>query len=495
MKRQPSITLILPSAGAILDRELTLEALLPVAADIQLLSPIALPGRFQFPNFMVMPGEPPSDLPQLLNRSLPLAEGEFIAVLSPGMQISASLPGLVAEWGRGTNYLYGDYAELDSTGSCQRRPANCCPEDITEREDWGFLEIYRTAALRELGGCDESLRFRPDYDLRLKLTDHLPAAHLPLPICCVNRPPEATAPEAAAALFFPGRGKFGGFSYLFMSPEEEKEVEEIFYRMLRRRGAYLATDRQGEFPARPPTHPRVSVVIPVHNRASFLPLSVGSVQRGIFQDYEIIIVDNASTDDTLSVAQELAAKDSRIRVVPLSDNIIARALNTGVQHARGEYIAQLDSDDEYTPRTLTALVEHLDQHSREGLAISYYELMDERGATLEEFGIIKHLEYNRNNILRVDGAGAVRVWRKAAILEFGGFNEEDFGHYGEDYDLVLKVGEKYDVERVHEVLYRYRRHPGNSDVLRSPDLKISNKTQARQRALQRRQKLNQQDGA
>jgi glycosyltransferase involved in cell wall biosynthesis len=234
----------------------------------------------------------------------------------------------------------------------------------------------------------------------------------------------------------------------------------------------------------------VSVIIPIHNRPEFLPLSVSSVQRGVFQDFEIIIVDNASTDDTLAVAQNLARRDSRLRVLSLPDNVIARALNAGVRAARGQYIAQLDSDDEYTPKTLDAMAHHLDSHPEEALAISYYELMDPQGKTLEEFGIIKHLEYNRNNILRVDGAGAVRVWRKAAIEEFGGFDERDFGHYGEDYDLVLKVGERYEVGRVHQVLYRYRRHPGNSDVLRPHEMKIHNKTLARQRAILRRRRIN-----
>jgi len=134
----------------------------------------------------------------------------------------------------------------------------------------------------------------------------------------------------------------------------------------------------------------------------------------------------------------------------------------------------------------------LDDNLDWALAISYYELMDEAGNTLNDFGVIKHLEYNRNNILRVDGAGAVRVWRKAAIEEFGGFNEQDFGHYGEDYDLVLKVSEKYEVGRVHQVLYRYRRHPGNSDALRPHAMKIKNKTLARRRAIRRRQEINQQ---
>ena len=73
----------------------------------------------------------------------------------------------------------------------------------------------------------------------------------------------------------------------------------------------------------------------------------------------------------------------------------------------------------------------------------------------------------------------------------GGFDEKELGHYGEDYDLVLKAGEKYEVGRVHKVCYRYRRHDDNTDVLRDPEMKIRNKTIARLNALDRRRKLNQ----
>lgn len=487
------LTLIWPEAEATSQSHRTLRSLLPVADKIQMIFLRPWPHQPRFPNSLVLTGDPPQTLAHLINRSLSVAGGEFLTMLQPGIEVSADLPTRLAQFADrhpDADYFYGDYVAIDSSGSRGSIESNCCPDDITEREDWGPLEIYRTSALHRMGGCDERIRFRTDYDLRLKLTDTQPAAHLPHALCAVaQRQPEQA--ETAQALFFPGRGKFGGFSYLFMDAAEEQEVEEIFYDALRRRGAYLEQAPGGMFPAPEHTRPRVSVIIPVHNRGAFLSLAVASIQRGEFPDFEVIIIDNASTDDTLTVAQSLARSDSRIRFISLPDNIIARALNAGVKAARGEYIAQLDSDDEYTAATLDVMVRHLDEHPDEGLAISYYELMNESGETLEEFGVIKHLEYNRNNILRVDGAGAVRVWRKAAILEFGGFNEEDFGHYGEDYDLVLKVGERYEVGRVHQVLYRYRRHPGNSDILRPQALKIRNKTLARQRAIQRRRTLNQ----
>ena len=214
------------------------------------------------------------------------------------------------------------------------------------------------------------------------------------------------------------------------------------------------------------------------------------MQTADISDWEYIIVDNGSTDNTRDVVRSYMAKDPRIKLIENDRNIISVSLNLGVRAAKGKYIAQLDSDDEHLPHTLRTMAEHLDNNPTWGLAISYYELMDEDGNVLPEFGVIKHEQYNRNNILRRDGAGALRCWHRSVILEFGGFDEEKLGHYGEDYDLVLKCGEKYEVGRVHQVCYRYRRHGDNTDVLRSSEMKIQNKTLARLNALERRKKLN-----
>ncbi|MCC6476379.1 glycosyltransferase, partial [bacterium] len=218
--------------------------------------------------------------------------------------------------------------------------------------------------------------------------------------------------------------------------------------------------------------------------------AIESVQRADISDWEYVIVDNGSTDNTRDVVREYMKSDPRIKLIENDRNIISVSLNLAVRAATGKYIAQLDSDDEHLPHTLRTMAEHLDNNPTWGLAISYYELMDVSGNVLPEFGIIKHEQYNRNNILRRDGAGALRCWHRSVILEFGGFDEKELGHYGEDYDLVLKCGEKYEVGRVHMVCYRYRRHDDNTDILRSPEMKIQNKTLARLNAIERRQRLN-----
>jgi glycosyltransferase involved in cell wall biosynthesis len=279
-----------------------------------------------------------------------------------------------------------------------------------------------------------------------------------------------------------------------MDKEEESHVENIFYNFLKKQKAWL----EGERTAIPPAHsgnsginaPLVSVVTPVYNRARFIGKAIQSLQANSLTDWEYLIVDNGSTDGTQETVLQYAEHDRRIRLIENDQNIIALALNLGVRRARGKYIAQLDSDDEYLPHTLEAMTSALESNPTWGLAISYYELMDVDGNVLPEFGVIKHEQYNRNNILRRDGAGALRCWHRSVILEMGGFDEQELGHYGEDYDLVLKVGEKYEVGRVHQVCYRYRRHDDNTDVLRDPEMKIRNKTIARLNAIKRRQEMN-----
>jgi GT2 family glycosyltransferase len=387
-------------------------------------------------------------------------------------------------------FFYGDYLLREAAGD-QRQTVRADIGDISEREDWGPLWAVRVPWLLKTGGLDEQNPRAAFYDLLLKSWGSGQRVHVGGPLAVISAPaPDDTAESAKRKLFFPGRGKLGGFSYLFMDPEDERQTEAVFYSFLKREQAFL----EGTLSLIPPSpaklSPMVAVITAVFNREKFIGRAIESVQAQTLGDWEYVIVDNGSSDRTREVVKEYAAKDARIRLVENDRNIIALSLNLAVKAARGKYIAQLDSDDNYLPHTLEKMTAALEANPTWGLAIGYYELMNETGNPLPEFGIIKHLEYNRNNILRVDGAGAPRVWHRSVMLQFGLFDEKELGHYGEDYDLVLKVGEKYEVGRVHEVCYRYRRHADNTDVRRDPEMKIYNKTLARLHALKRRQVMN-----
>lgn len=109
-------------------------------------------------------------------------------------------------------------------------------------------------------------------------------------------------------------------------------------------------------------HPRVSVIIPAYRTAQTLERAVQSVLAQSETDFEILIIEDCSRDTTLEVAQRLAATDRRITVYPLAENGgQARALNHGIERARGAWVATLDADDRYQPERLRVLLDAAEQ--------------------------------------------------------------------------------------------------------------------------------------
>jgi len=435
------------------------------------------------------------NIPEMLNEGINSSKGEYFTIFSGIELLPTAYEDMVTSLNKKEDIamVYSDYFEVYPDGIKKKTTLRDYDGDWTERFEFGYLKVYRKSLIEEVNEWSEEYDFAFEYDLHLKLADKYGFYHLKKPLYNYYlTAEEVEAKEVGTSkLYFAGKGKYGGFSYLYYSKDEKKEIEKAFKSMLKRRGIYLshknkelAVDRKRDYDV------KVSIIIPVYNREKYIGRAIESVLNQTFANFELICVDNGSTDRTKEIIRQYVKKDNRVRLIENYKNIIAYSFNLGIEAARGEYIAQLDSDDEYCPETLENMVKYLDSHPKCGLAISYYELMDKNGKTLKEFGIVKHLEYDRNNILRVDGAGAVRVWRKKVVDEFGRFDVENFGRYAEDYDLILKLSEKYEVGRVHKVLYRYRRHPGNTDNLLDAELKVRNKNLARRMAAKRRIEIN-----
>jgi glycosyltransferase involved in cell wall biosynthesis len=126
--------------------------------------------------------------------------------------------------------------------------------------------------------------------------------------------------------------------------------------------------------------PKVSVIIPAYNRAGSLPRAVQSVKIQDFDDYEIVICDDASTDNTVEVAQQMAAVDPKIKIVQLEQNHGAAAARNGaMQAASGKYFAFLDSDDEWLPGKLTRQVEIMEKTAPDvGVCLTGAEIIKNR---------------------------------------------------------------------------------------------------------------------
>ncbi len=129
--------------------------------------------------------------------------------------------------------------------------------------------------------------------------------------------------------------------------------------------------------------PRVSIIMPAYNASAFLQQSVASVVSQTFSDWELIIVDDGSTDGTADLADSLAVSDSRIRVIHQSNSGVSYARNSGIAAASGDFIAFLDADDAYRPEFLAELFSAATENNADCAACGHLRLYPD-GKTEEE---------------------------------------------------------------------------------------------------------------
>lgn len=202
--------------------------------------------------------------------------------------------------------------------------------------------------------------------------------------------------------------------------------------------------------------PTVSVVIPCYDQASFLGEAVESVLAQTFTDWEIVIVDDGSPDDTATVAHDLIARnlDHRIRLVRQANAGLARARNAGIEVARGRYILPLDADDMLDPRMLAATVEVLE--TRPDIAIAYTD------ETI--FGSVDRIlrlgEFEPFTLPAKNGFAYCSLYRREVWEAVGGYNPNMRWGY-EDWDFWVGAIERgYVPQRISEPLFLYRFRPG-----------------------------------
>ena len=126
--------------------------------------------------------------------------------------------------------------------------------------------------------------------------------------------------------------------------------------------------------------PTVSVIMPVYNTAKYVRASIESVLEQTFHCFELIIIDDAGTDGSLGICRQFT--DPRIRIISQINRGLSGARNTGIRHARGEFIALLDSDDIWEPEKLGQHVEHLRNNSDVGVSYAASRMIDDDGNLL-----------------------------------------------------------------------------------------------------------------
>ena len=223
----------------------------------------------------------------------------------------------------------------------------------------------------------------------------------------------------------------------------------------------------GDFPY------EATVIIPVKNRTKTIGDAIQSVlaQETDFA-FNLIVVDNHSTDGTGDIIEELFAVNNQqlLHLIPERTDLgIGGCWDLAIRHEKcGRYAVQLDSDDIYSDaHTLQSIVDTF-RRERSAMVVGSYRLCNFDLETLPP-GIIDHREWTEengmNNALRINGLGAPRAFYTPVIREIGFPNVS----YGEDYAVGIAISRQYRIGRIYEPIYLCRRWEGNSDAALSPE--------------------------
>lgn len=199
--------------------------------------------------------------------------------------------------------------------------------------------------------------------------------------------------------------------------------------------------------------PMVSIVLPVFNGERYLEQSINSCIAQSFVDWELIIVDDASTDSTSNIIDEFAKIDSRISKLRHKENKkLPGALNSGFALARGAYLTWTSDDNLYRPEALAEMVSFLEQHREFSVVYADYQVIDENGTSLNRFSVPPPEE-----LVLCNAIGACFLYRRAVHDLLNGYDESRF--LVEDYDFWLRASQRFRIAPpLHTVLYDYRIH-------------------------------------
>jgi hypothetical protein len=205
--------------------------------------------------------------------------------------------------------------------------------------------------------------------------------------------------------------------------------------------------------------------MPVFNRERFVDEAIESVIAQDFSDFELLIVDDGSTDRTPAILRAWARRDARIVVITSPENQgIPAALNSGLRHASAPYVARLDSDDIMMPRRLAAQAAVLDSEPEVVLVSCAYEIMDSEGNYLgtwngdEPHEVVVHLL----NFYNIVGGGGQVMFRRSEVLDEGGYDCQYPS--SEDYDLWVRLLRRGRIRTLPLIGMKQRHHGARSAV-------------------------------
>jgi glycosyltransferase involved in cell wall biosynthesis len=212
--------------------------------------------------------------------------------------------------------------------------------------------------------------------------------------------------------------------------------------------------------------PLISVVLPVHNCRPYLADAILSIRTQTLADFELIVVDDGSTDGSARIIDDAARADARLRVIRRPNTGIVGALNEGIAAARGEFIARMDGDDLAEPARFAEQAAFLQSHVGCVAVGSAAWLIDADGDVIDRYAPpLGHADIEAQLLLGNGGAlihPAVMA-RRAAVNAVGGYRPDC--DRAEDLDLFLRLGRHGLLSNLATPLLRYRIHVGSTNFV------------------------------
>lgn len=210
---------------------------------------------------------------------------------------------------------------------------------------------------------------------------------------------------------------------------------------------------------------KVSIVLPTFNGEAYLADAINSILQQSYENIELILVDDCSTDGTPRIIQEFTQKDSRIRCIRNESNQkLPNSLNIGFAAATGDYFTWTSDDNLYVPVAIEKMAAYLDEHSEMGLVYCDYTIIDEKGQKVRE-----NLLEDPERLLWTNTVGACFLYRREIAEKIGGYNSELF--LAEDYDYWLRIYQVSEIGHLSENLYQYRHHGKSLTTSRAKEIR------------------------
>lgn len=238
----------------------------------------------------------------------------------------------------------------------------------------------------------------------------------------------------------------------------EREMHAVWTKQLREQLSHMPDAPAPQTTSPGPSAPLVSIIMAAHNSARYLCESVSSVLAQTFSDWELVVINDGSTDDTADVIRSLVSENPSRRISMLSTADVGptAARRAGIAHSTGKYILPLDADDRIAPEYLAKTVQVLEANPK--LGVVYVDAFT--------FGDTERLhrqyEYDFRRLCRENFFAYCSLIRRRAYEEVGGHDAENWG-YAEDWQLWIRLGAKgWYAQRLAEPLFYYREHPDSS---------------------------------